>query len=227
MAVQTLHYESLLAHCSHYAGALALLKQYRPYLETLPSMRRPQDSIVTIPLPNVRVRRPEGLTPGLSAGSRQVMPLPCDVVLLMCDPEWKIKTGVEIFLFIHRPDEEFSEILMRWRQTQALLGEGYEWLMPRKYEHLLNQGADQPYPLFALFPQTPERIGRGLRGAGLPVIVHSPLPDPAQADVSPPPMGDTLPPEAELDAVLEAAVDWQIALEPPDDRSDDRLEESP
>lgn len=221
MAVQFLHYETLLAHCSDYAGALSLLKHYRPYLETLPSMRRPQDSIVTIPLPNIRVRRSAGAALGPAASARQVVPLPCDVVLLMCDPEWKIKTGVEIFLFIHRPDEEFSEILTRWRQTQALLEEGYEWLMPQQQQHLLNEGADQPYPLFVLFPQTPTRILRGLRGAGLPVIVHTSDPTQAIATDSPPPEGEILPAEADLDAVLEATTDWQIALDPPDESSDE------
>jgi hypothetical protein len=24
--------------------------------------------------------------------------LPCDIAILMCDPEWKIKMGVELFL---------------------------------------------------------------------------------------------------------------------------------
>jgi hypothetical protein len=176
MTVPQAYYEELLAQCSHYKGALALLKQHRPYLETMPSMRRPQESIVPVPLPNIRIRVHDAnaVAKGPVSSIRKVVSLPCDVALLMCDPEWKIKTGVEIFVFIHRPDEDFSEILSRWRQTQVLLNGGYEWLMPTHHEHLLNEGVDAPYPLFVVFAQTPERIIRGLKGAGLPVIVHTP-----------------------------------------------------
>jgi len=92
---------------------------------------------------------------------------------LMCDPEWKIKTGVEIFIFIHRPQEDFSTILERWRQTQIWLNQGYEWLMPKRHQHLLSEGADDIHPLFVLFHETPERIRRGLRGAGLPLVVQT------------------------------------------------------
>ncbi|MGD1948652.1 MAG: hypothetical protein ACFB14_03285 [Leptolyngbyaceae cyanobacterium] len=174
MAIQQGDYENLLARCSDYQGALALLKQHRPYLEMLPSIRRPQESIVTIPLPNISVRRSLESSTGPLNKRREVVPLPCDLVILMCDPEWKIKTGVDVVLFIHRPDEDFSELLCRWRQTQILLSESYEWLMPMGYEHLLNEGSERPYPLFVTFPQTPERIIRGLNGAKLPVIVYTP-----------------------------------------------------
>ncbi len=174
MATQQGDYENLLARCSDYRGALALLKQYRPYLEMLPSMRRPQESIVTIPLPNVRIRRTIDNAMGPISHRREVVALPCDLVMLMCDPEWKIKTGVDVVLFIHRPDEDFSELLSRWRRTQILLSESYEWLMPMQYDHLLNEGAEQPYPLFITFPQTPERIIRGLNGARLPLILYTP-----------------------------------------------------
>jgi hypothetical protein len=99
MVVKQVQYETLLSTCSEYSGALALLRQYRPYLEAIPSMRRPEESIVTVPLPNIRVRQPVQSAKGggttLSAG--EAVPLPCDVVLMMCDPEWKIKTGVELF----------------------------------------------------------------------------------------------------------------------------------
>ena len=174
MAVQPLHYDTLLAHSSDYQGALTLLKSYRPYLELMPSMRRPQDSIVTIPLPSIRIREQITAPKGPITTVRRMVPLPCDLALLMCDPEWKIKTGVEIFVFIHRPDEDFSELLTRWRQTQILLSQTYEWLMPSRFEHLLNEGADAPKPLFVAFPETPERIIRGLKGAGLAVVVHTP-----------------------------------------------------
>ncbi|MEO0539765.1 MAG: hypothetical protein AAFZ80_02750 [Cyanobacteria bacterium P01_A01_bin.105] len=173
MAVQQLHYETLLAHSSDYQGSLTLLKSYRPYLELLPSMRRPQDSIVTIPLPSIRVRESIAAPQGPITTVRRVVPLPCDLALLMCDPEWKIKTGVEVFVFIHRPDEDFSELLTRWRQTQIWLSNTYEWLMPSQFEHLLNEGADTPKPLFVAFPETPERIIRGLKGAGLPIVIHT------------------------------------------------------
>lgn len=174
MATHQGDYENLLAECSDYRGALALLKQYRPYLEMLPSMRRPQESIVTIPLPNIRIRRTVDGHLGPVNTHREVVSLPCDSVMLMCDPEWKVKTGVDVVLFIHRPDEDFSELLSRWRHTQILLSENYEWLMPMQHEHLINEGSERPYPLFITFPQTPERIIRGLNGAGLPVVVHTP-----------------------------------------------------
>ena len=88
----------------------------------------------------------------------------------MCDPEWKIKTGVEIFVFIHRPQEDFSDLLGRWRQTQVLLDKEYEWLMPPRYKHILSEGANTIYPLFVIFAETPERIIRGLQGAFLPFV---------------------------------------------------------
>jgi len=175
MAVKQVQYETLLATCSEYSGAIALLKQYRPYLEVIPSMRRPKESVVTIPLPAIRVRNP--VQPNGHAGMHltagESVLLPCDVGLLMCDPEWKIKTGVEIFIFIHRPNEDFSDLLMRWRQTQILLDRGYEWLLPARYRHLLSDGAEVIRPLFVVFPQSPDRILRGLKGAGLPVITYA------------------------------------------------------
>lgn len=174
MATQQGDYEHLLARCSDYRGALTLLKQHRPYLEMLPSIRRPQESIVTIPLPNISLRRVLSHAAGPINTRREVVSLPCDLVILMCDPEWKIKTGVDVVLFIHRPDEDFSELLSRWRHTQILLSESYEWLMPTQHQHLLNEGSEQPYPLFITFPKTPERIIRGLNGAGLPVVVYTP-----------------------------------------------------
>lgn len=175
MTVKQVQYETLLAACSDYTGALTLLRQHRPYLEVIPSLRRPKESIVTIPLPVIRVRspiQPAGHS-GIHLSAGESVLLPCDVALLMCDPEWKIKTGVELLIFIHRPDEDFSDLLMRWRQTQILLDQGYEWLFPARYRHLLNDEAEVIRPLFVVFPQSPERILKGLKGAGLPVIVHN------------------------------------------------------
>jgi len=175
MSIQQVQYENLLATSSSYDGAIALLKQYRPYLEAIPSMRRPRESVVTIPLPVIKVRHsiePTGHA-GIHLHAGESVLLPCDVALLMCDPEWKIKTGVEILVFIHRPNEDFSDLLMRWRQTQILLDRGYEWLLPARYQHLLNDGADTVRPLFVVFPGSPDRISKGLKGAGLPTIAYA------------------------------------------------------
>jgi hypothetical protein len=175
MTVKASHYEELLADYSNQQGAIALFKKYRPYLEMIPSMRRPKDSVISLPLPVVRTRSAVAPSHGseyeITPGS--VIRLPCDVAILMCDPEWKIKTGVEIFIFIHRPQEDFSDLLGRWRQTQIWLDKEYEWLMPHRYQHILSEGAEQTYPLFVLFPDTPERICRGLKGAYLPFVVES------------------------------------------------------
>jgi hypothetical protein len=92
----------------------------------------------------------------------------------MCDPEWKIKMGVEILVFIHRPHEDFSDLLSRWRQTQVLLDKDYEWLMPLRYQDILSEGDNRLFPLFVIFPETPERIQRGLLGASLPFIMQMP-----------------------------------------------------
>lgn len=174
MAIKPIQYETLLSVCTDHEGALELLKHHRPYLEAVPSMRRPEESVITLPLPNVRVRDGVHLNPhSQSIASGSVVTLPCDVALLMCDPEWKIKTGTEIFVYIHRPQEDFSDLLMRWRHTQILVDRGYEWLLPQRYEHLLSDGTDKTHPLFVVFPETPGHILQGLRGAGLPTVLLS------------------------------------------------------
>ena len=81
--------------------------------------------------------------------------------------------GAEILIFIHRPDEDFSDLLRRWRQTQVLLDKDYEWLMPSRYEDILSEGVERIYPLFVIFPETPQRIQRGLLGACLPFVIHT------------------------------------------------------
>ncbi len=175
MSVRREHYEELLAEYSNASAAIALLKRYRPYLELLPSMRRPDDSLITIPLPIVRARNHASHATGQGSvgfGGSEARCLTCDIAMLMCDPEWKIKTGVEIFVFIHRPDEDFSDLLGRWRQTQVCLSQGYEWDLPHRYRHILNEGAENIYPLFVVFDHTPERIKRGLKGAFLPFVVQ-------------------------------------------------------
>lgn len=175
MPIKQAHYEAVLANCSNQAGAIALLKQYRPYLELVPSMRRSQDSLITIPLPLIRMRGTVATgTPSESrVASGELVRLPCEVAILMCDPEWKIKTGAELFIFIHQPQEDFSHLLGRWRQTQIWLDKGYEWLMPTRYQHILSEGAEQTRPLFVVFPDTPDRIRRGLKGACLPFVTQA------------------------------------------------------
>ncbi|MDJ0702338.1 MAG: hypothetical protein QNJ46_03580 [Leptolyngbyaceae cyanobacterium MO_188.B28] len=193
MTVKQVYYEELLSTCSHYTGAIELLRRYRPYLETLPSMRRPNESIVTIPLPNIRIRQSTHLSTGKGRQTiaTEVVSLPCDVAFLMCDPEWKIKTEIEILVFIHRPQEDFSDLLGRWRQTQIFLDRGYEWLMPPRHKHLLNQGSDTAHPLFVVFPQSPIRIKRGLESAFLPVIMQTPM-DSEESAIEEPQVLETL-----------------------------------
>ncbi|MEC4891447.1 MAG: hypothetical protein SAL07_06750 [Oscillatoria sp. PMC 1051.18] len=176
MPVKQSHYEVLLSEYSNREAAIALLREYRPYLEMLPSMRRPDRSVISIPLPVARIRQPKPtLGHNVSVGSTgAAIPLECDIALLMCDPEWKIKMGVEILIFIHRPQEDFSGLLRRWRQTQVSLDKDYEWLMPPGEQHMVSEGAEQIYPLFVVFAETPERIKRGLAGASLPFVVQTP-----------------------------------------------------
>ena len=158
MPVSPSHYEELLATYSNHRKAVELLRQYRPYLEKIPSIRRSQDSLISIPLPVVQVRQ-QPTSSGKSPADcpYELIALPCDTAYLMCDPEWKIKTGIEIFVFIHRPGEDFSHLLNRWRQTQVLLSRGYSWEMPLRYQHIFNEGAEKMYPLFVVFSGTPER----------------------------------------------------------------------
>ncbi len=184
MSIQKALYEEVLAECSDSLDAIALLRQHRPYLEMIPSMRRPDESVISIPLPLAKLRSTvSGGVSGISANSNEVVCLPCDLAILMCDPEWKIKTGVEILIFIHRPQEDFSDLLSRWRQTQVYLSRGYEWEMPLRHRHILSEGSDSVYPLFVVFEGTSERVMRGLKGAYLPFVLRrSPErePDPTQ-----------------------------------------------
>lgn len=155
-------YETLLCAYSNQLEAINLLKQYRPYFELIPSLRRPTDSLITMPLPVVKISNQKE--------NDQNFQLMCDVALLMCDPEWKIKTDREIFIFIHRPDEEFSELLNRWRQVEVMLGNEYSWLLPWKHHQIMNEKGEYLYPLFVTCSYTPERIKRGLAGASLPTV---------------------------------------------------------
>ena len=175
MSIEPSDYEELLARYSNQTEAIGLLKQYRPYLEMIPSIRRSTESLITMPLPVIKLRKViigqklnEFST--ITATSKTIL-LPCDLAYLMCDPEWKIKMGGEIFLFIHRPEEDLSDLLSRWRQTQVLLDHDYEWVMPQYYRHIISEGAEYLYPLFVLFDCTETRIKQGLTGAHLPFVV--------------------------------------------------------
>jgi hypothetical protein len=167
MTVHKSLYEASLAEYTNHISAIALLKQHRPYLEMIPSLRRPRESVITIPFPIVRLR-------DLEAKTSQTTSLPCDIAIIMCDPEWKIKTDVEILIFIHRPHEDFSDLLRRWRQSQVWLDKEYEWIMHPRHSHILSEGANTIYPLFIVFSQTSERIQRGLIGAELPFVMETP-----------------------------------------------------
>ncbi|MGF1538636.1 MAG: hypothetical protein ACFB4J_19415 [Elainellaceae cyanobacterium] len=165
-------YEHLLSVCSDRNRLIALIREFRPYLELLPSLRRPDESVISIPLPLVRLRETV-LVSSRDAGrfsSGDLVHLPCDVGVIMCDPEWQIKTGAEIFIFIHRPQEDFSTLLRRWRQTQMWTDRGYDWVMPTRYQHIFSEGAQQVHPLFILTEETSESVVQGLTGASLPFI---------------------------------------------------------
>lgn len=165
MFINQTDYEELLSKYANPQDVIILLKEYRPYLEKLPSLRRADESLVTIPFPIATIRYPE---------SSKTMQLPCEVAILMCDPDWKIKLAAEILVFIHRPYEDLSDLLGRWRQVQVYFSYYYEWHMPQYAKHMLSEGSDKIYPLFVLFPETPERIKRGLAGACLPFVIQTP-----------------------------------------------------
>ncbi len=173
MPIKQSHYEIILSEYCNRESAIALLKNHRPYLEMIPSLRRPQESIITLPLPVARIRYPKQN----NQNSITELPLicatqiPCDLAILMCDPEWKIKVGAEIMVFIHRPNEDFSDLLGRWRHTQIVLDKDYEWIMPIQEQHMLSEGGDKVYPLFILLNETEERIKKGLEGAYLPYLI--------------------------------------------------------
>ena len=173
MAVKQAQYESVLAKYSGSSEAINLLKQYRPYLSLLPSMRRPEKSLVTIPLPVVRLTKDNQhqIHSYITGKTATTQILPCEIAILMCDPEWKIKLDVEIMVFIYRPDESFSDLLLRWRHTQVALDNNYEWLMPDAESHMISEIAGHVYPLFIIFPDTPELITKGLQGANLPYVI--------------------------------------------------------
>ena len=174
MPVKQSHYEIILSEYCNRESAIALLKNHRPYLEMIPSLRRPQESIITLPLPVARIRYSKQINQNsiTDVPLIEATQIPCDLAILMCDPEWKIKVGAEIMVFIHRPNEDFSHLLTRWRHTQISLDKDYEWIMPIHEQHMLSEGGDKVYPLFILLEETEERIKKGLEGADLPYIIY-------------------------------------------------------
>jgi len=175
MAVKKNHYEEVLARYCDADEAIALLRRHRPYLEAIPSLRRPNDSLIPLPFPLVRLRDPiaQGGLNNMTIGENETLCLPCEIGIIMCEPDWKIKMGIEIFILIYRPNEDLSDLLLRWRKIQVLLSKGYEWVMPYRYRHIFSEAAERIFPLFVLFEDTPDRIRRGLDGAALPYVVET------------------------------------------------------
>jgi hypothetical protein len=167
MSTLQLQYDTLLSHYSNPLEAIALLREYRPYFELIPSLRRPMDSLISIPLPVVQFT-----SPNLTQSHVQMQ---CDLALIMCDPDWKVKAGQEIFVFIHRPNEDYSALLQRWRQVEVAIGEEYYWRLPWKHRNIISDRGEYHYPLFVTLDYSPARITKGLEGASLPhVKVSSP-----------------------------------------------------
>jgi hypothetical protein len=163
MSIKQSDYEELLTRYSNHAEAVELLKQYRPYLEMIPSIRRSEESLITMPLPVVKLRK----VPLIQQLDRS-SPIS---TYLMCDPEWKIKMGGEILIFIQQPEEDFSDLLARWRRTQVLLDRDYEWVMPQYYRHIISEGVEHLYPLFVIFDRTSASVKQGLIGSHLPFVI--------------------------------------------------------
>jgi len=165
MSTHQLQYDTLLSHYSDPLQAIALLREYRPYFELIPSLRRPSESLISIPLPVVQLT-----SANLTQTHKQMQ---CDLALIMCDPDWKVKTGQEIFVFIHRPNEDYSSLLQRWRQVEVTLGEEYYWLLPWKHRSIISDRGEYHYPLFVTLDYSPDRITKGLEGASLPHVKTS------------------------------------------------------
>ncbi|WP_041698390.1 hypothetical protein [Thalassoporum mexicanum] len=162
MLDQQTQYETLLCDYSNPLEAVNLLRGYRPYFELIPSMRRPKDSVLSVPLPVVKFAQ--------RRDHHNHVKLPCDVAMLMCDPDWRIKTEVEIITMIHRPGEDFSDLLNRWRDVEVIQGEDFYWLLPWKHRQVISEKGNLQYPLFVTLSYTPERIKKGLEGAGFPYV---------------------------------------------------------
>ena len=46
-------------------------------------------------------------------------------------------------------------------------------ILPARHQHLISDSANRIRPLFVVFPDSPERIAKGLKGAGLPAITYA------------------------------------------------------
>lgn len=158
-----------LTACCDRATVVALLQQHRPYWELLPSLRRPAESLLPLPLPLVRCRTRIQSDRG-SETVVQLVPVPCDLVFLLCDPEWKVKVGPDICLLIHRPAESFHDLLDRWRQTQICLSQPYEWHLEETQKQFQAEAGDAVLPLFLLQADGPELIRKALSTVGLPWV---------------------------------------------------------
>ena len=207
MTIHRKDYEALLAEYSDPLTATALLKHYRPYLELIPSIRRPQESLISLPLPLAKIRRETPTVNTEIYPRSEVIQLPCDVAIVMCDPEWKIKLGAEICLYIYRPEEDFSDLLGRWRRTQVLLSHTYEWVMPRQFQDIFSEGEGNLYPLFVVFEEMPKRILKGLKGANLPFVVRNPSPDFMERDPGHSLPTQSLEPDPETDSPIDSSTD--------------------
>ena len=149
MSIQPSDYEQLLSKYSDCNEAIILLKQYRPYLEMIPSIRRSEESLITIPLPVVKLRKVSvgqqfnEFSP-ITSTAKTIL-IPCDLAYLMCDPEWKIKMGGEIVIFIQRPEEDLSDFqslsrgitLVENRETKQVTAHTFSF---EQLEHAINVG---------------------------------------------------------------------------------------
>ncbi|AZB72270.1 hypothetical protein [Synechococcus elongatus] len=158
-----------LAACCDRAISVALLQQHRPYWELLPSLRRPAESLLPLPLPLVRRRERLVSDRGVETVV-QLTPVPCELVFLLCDPEWKVKVGPDICLLIHRPEESFNDLLDRWRKTQICLSQPYEWHLEETQKQFQAEAGEAVLPLFLLQPDGPELIRKALTTVGLPWV---------------------------------------------------------
>ena len=174
ISIKKSDYETLLAQYSTRTGADRFTEAISPLLRSTsqysPTRTKSDYNSFTV----VRIRQPEAIAsnPLQRKTPRIATSLPCDLAILMCDPEWKIKMGMEIIVFIHRPEEDFSDLIDRWRKTQVDLDRDYEWLMPPNEQHMISEAAEEINPLFVVFEGTSDRIKQGLAGAGFPYIVQ-------------------------------------------------------
>jgi len=88
----------------------------------------------------------------------------------MCDPEWKIKTGVEIFCLHSSSPRRLFGLLGRWHKPSFARQRLRVANAPR-YKHILSEGLT-PSILCSLSLKRPEQIKQGLHGAYLPFVTQ-------------------------------------------------------